>query len=89
MAQAKYPIYPIEFILKDKFDSIENLKGLKNTKVLIVIAQDDKVVPNKHSYALAKSLPKEFIRLEVIKGESHNSISHQQHYFDILNDFFK
>jgi len=89
VAQDKYPMYPINLILKDKFDSVENLKNIKDTKVLILMAEGDKVIPNEHSYALAKSLPKELVRVEVITNKSHNSISHEQRYFDVLNGFFE
>jgi len=88
VAQGKYPMYPIDLILKDKFDSVENLSTVKDTKVLIIMAEEDEIIPNEHSYALAESIPKENVQVEVIKGESHNSISHQQRYFDFLNGFF-
>jgi pimeloyl-ACP methyl ester carboxylesterase len=89
VAQGKYPMYPLAFMLKDKLDSVENLVNVKNTKILILMAEDDKVIPNEHSYALAKSIDKEQVKVEVIKGESHSSISHEQRYFDILNGFFE
>jgi esterase/lipase len=88
VAQGKYPMYPIDLILKDKFDSVENLKNIKDTKILILMAEGDKIIPNERSYALVKTLSKEKVRVEVIKGESHNSISHEQRYFDVLNGFF-
>lgn len=89
VAQSKYPMYPINLILKDKFDSLQNLKDVKKTKVLMLLAKGDEIIPNEHSYALANTLPKENVQIEVIEGESHNSISHQQNYFDVLNGFFE
>ena len=89
VAQGKYPMYPINLILKDKFDSVKNLSNVQNTKVLVLMAKDDKVIPNEHSYALARSIAKERVQVEVIEGQSHNSISHNQRYFDVLNGFFK
>jgi len=88
VAQSKYPMYPIGLILKDKFDSVQNLSTVKNTKVLMLIAEGDSIIPNEHSYALAESAPKANVQVEVIKGESHNTLSHQQKYFDLLNGFF-
>ncbi|CAA6820249.1 MAG: Alpha/beta hydrolase [uncultured Sulfurovum sp.] len=89
VAQAKYPMYPIGLILKDKLDSVKNLSTVKRTKVLILMAEGDSIIPNEHSYALAESIPKENVQVEVIKGESHNSLSHDQKYFDLLNGFFR
>lgn len=89
VVQGKYPMYPIDLILKDPFNSVKNLENIKSTKILIMMAEGDTIIPNEHSYALAESLPKELVQIEVIKGESHNSLSHQQKYFDVLNGFFE
>ena len=88
VAQGKYPMYPIGLILKDKLDSVKNLSTVNNTKVLILMAEGDEIIPNEHSYTLAESIPKENVQVEVIKGKSHNSLSHDQKYFDLLNGFF-
>lgn len=89
VVQAKYPMYPIEWMLKDKYDNVENLSQAKETEVLVVIAEGDKVIPNEHSMALVESLGKKNVQVEVIKGQSHNSISHAENYFSLLNGFFK
>lgn len=88
VAQAKYPMYPIDLILKDKFDSVENLSKVQTTDVLIMMAENDEIIPNEHSYALAKSIAKERVQVEVIEGQSHNSISYDERYFTVLNGFF-
>ncbi|CAA6806641.1 MAG: Alpha/beta hydrolase [uncultured Sulfurovum sp.] len=89
VAQSKYPMYPIDLILKDKFNSVQNLSMVKDTKVLIVMAEGDEIIPNEHSYALVDSIAKENVQVEVIKGQSHNSISHAESYFGVLNGFFE
>jgi len=89
VVQAKYPMYPIKWILKDKYDNVENLSKAKKTEVLVVIAKGDKVIPNENSMALIESLGKENVQVEVIKGQSHTSLSHAENYFARLNGFFK
>lgn len=89
VVQAKYPMYPIDLILKDKFDSVQNLSTVKDTKVLIVMAEGDEIIPNEHSYALADSIAKENVHVEVIKGQSHNTVSQAKGYFGVLNGFFE
>lgn len=89
VVQSKYPMYPIEWMLKDKYDNVENLSKAKETEVLVVIAEGDKIIPNEQSMALVESLGKKNVQVEVIKGQSHNSISHAENYFSLLNGFFK
>ncbi|CAA6815281.1 MAG: Alpha/beta hydrolase [uncultured Sulfurovum sp.] len=88
VAQSKYPMYPIDLILKDKFDSVENLSTAKHLKVLILMVEDDEIIPNEHSYALANSMLKKQVQVEVIHNQIHNSISKSKEYFDFLNHFF-
>jgi len=87
VAQEMYPVYPMRLILKDQYDSLQNLEKKSANKVLIVMAEDDSLIPNKHSYTLAKNIPKEILHVEVIKGAGHNSISSFDRYYEILGRY--
>jgi len=84
-----YPIYPIGLILKDNYDSVAYLKHRKVNSMLIVMAENDELIPNPHSYALANTLPKDEVAVEVIEGAGHNSISNYAEYDEILSRFFE
>jgi len=87
VAQKMYPIYPIGLILKDNYDSVEYLKERKTEDILILMAKDDRVIPNVHSYNLAKSLPEDEVQVEVIEHVGHNNISNVQEFYEILELF--
>jgi len=89
VAQMMYPIYPIGLILKDHYNSVEYLKHRKVNSMLIVMAEKDELIPNPHSYALANTLPKDEVAVEVIEGAGHNSISNYAEYDEILSRFFE
>ena len=53
--QSKYPIFPIKFLLKDKYESDKKIKNIKSP-ILIMHGEEDKIVPfwmGKKLYELA------------------------------------
>ena len=44
LAQQQYPIYPISFLLKDKYNSSSRVKDI-NSATLIILAEHDSVIP--------------------------------------------
>jgi esterase/lipase len=87
VAQSKYPMYPIDWILKDKYDNVENLSGAKNTEVLIMMADADKIVPNERTMVLVEALDRSRTELEVIKGFVHNNLQKSEGYYSKINTF--
>ena len=69
VAKKAYPFLPIDFLMQDRFDSIDKIKQIK-TPLLIVHGDEDNVIP----LALAKNLfeaanhPKE---INIINGGGH------------------
>ncbi len=87
IAQAQFPIYPSSIILKDKYRSIDRIKDI-DSKTLILIAENDQIVPYKNSVKLVNSFPKEQVDVKIIKNRGHNDISNSLEYMDALNSFF-
>lgn len=71
LAQTLYWYLPARLLTIDRFDSVRNLQSF-DRPVAVAIAQNDTVVPNKHSLRLFHSLksPK---RLWKFPGAGHNS----------------
>jgi len=44
IAQKKYPFFPVQFILQDKFETIKKIKNIKSP-ILIMHSESDKIVP--------------------------------------------
>ena len=71
LAAARFFFVPARWIVTDRFDSIANLKGVK-APVLVIVAAEDEVIPQRHSRRLFDSLQqrKEWIE---IPNAGHNT----------------
>jgi len=65
-----YPWLPVRWLLRDRYDSVENLRAF-NRPTVVVVAERDSIVPAPLGTALHASLPGPK-RLVVINGSDHN-----------------
>jgi len=86
VAQDRYPIYPVSFLLTDKYDSLSRVKEIK-AKTLIVIAEKDKVIPRENTQRLIEAFDKKQLEVIVIKNRGHIDISSDKRYYKIMQDF--
>ncbi len=71
----QYPLFPFQFLLFDRWPSIERI-GRVQAPILVFHGTDDKLVPVAHARSLAEASPKAmFIE---ISGGTHNEIPMQQ-----------
>ncbi|NKQ40980.1 MAG: alpha/beta hydrolase [Sulfurovum sp.] len=87
VAKDTYPIFPISLLLTDKYNSIDRVPKIK-AKTIILIAQNDTIVPKKYAYSLAKKFPEHQVEVHEIKGSHHNDIADTNEYSQILKRFF-
>jgi len=87
VAQARLPIFPVGLLIRDRYDSARRATNV-SSKVLIVMAELDAVIPNSHSIKLEKSFAKEQVSSVKIKDANHNNLSAKPEYFSILREFF-
>lgn len=88
VAQGAYPMYPMSFLFKDKFDSYRRAKEIR-ADVLIIIAEYDEVIRRKHSDRLYNGLIEVGARVDVsiIPGAGHNTVSESLLYSRLLQQF--
>jgi pimeloyl-ACP methyl ester carboxylesterase len=70
VAKSKFPWLPVQFFMKDKYDTMGNLKGYQG-RAAIVGAERDEIIPIGHATALYQSLPGSKA-MWVMKGVGHN-----------------
>lgn len=87
VAQNKLPIYPMNIMLQDKYDSISRV-GKISAKTLAIIAARDQIIPRKNSANLIAAFPSEQIAEIIIKSADHNDISAKTEYSQTLRRFF-
>jgi hypothetical protein len=88
LAQSLYPVFPVKWLLKDAFDSLSCAPSLSNP-VLVLIAQNDQVIPLKRSENLLQSLTQAQVESHIIEDATHNDISSSAAYQQLLKNFFE
>ncbi|MBX2824963.1 MAG: lysophospholipase [Gammaproteobacteria bacterium] len=87
LAAARYWMFPVEWLLQDKFDSISRA-GEITAPSLIIVAEHDRIIPPSHSMELAAAFPPAQIEVVTIKNTNHNSVTHDPAYHAALGGFF-
>ncbi len=88
MAQERFPLYPMSILLKDKYDSVSRAKEIEE-KILVVIAEKDKVITMKHSQKLIDAFPASQIEVKIIKGAGHSTLLQDDRYYHTLQRFIE
>lgn len=87
VGQEKFPIYPINLMVKHKFNSIERAPKII-VPLKIIIASEDQIIPPWHSKDLAKKWGGK-VDIKEIQGEDHNSVSDNEEYWKFIKEFLE
>ena len=71
MAKTHFPWLPTGLLLKDRYDSVENLKSFQG-RIAVVGADRDDIVPIRHARTLYQALPGDNKKMWTIQGAGHN-----------------
>lgn len=88
LAKINYPYYPVRYMLKNNFTPDKWLLNYKGD-VSVILAEDDKVVPNKLGAKLYGGLVSPLKTAVTIKGSGHNTIYDREEFFDFLESKLK
>ncbi len=86
VAAGAMPLFPVRWLLKDRFDSAGRANRLGNP-TLVLMAEHDRVIPRPHSERLVAALPPAIVSAEVISGTDHNTIGAVASYWQSLQSF--
>jgi pimeloyl-ACP methyl ester carboxylesterase len=86
VAQGHYPILPVSFLVKDKYESFK-LADKISAKTLVFIAGQDVVVPPEHAHKLIEHLTNTQVEQLTIDQAGHNDISDYPQYQQTLTRF--
>jgi len=71
VALSKFPFLPVRWLLKDTYDSVDNLKAFEG-RIAVVGAARDSLIPIEHAENLYASLPTTAKRMWTIQQAGHN-----------------
>lgn len=86
VAKVHYPWLPIDWLMRERYDSADWLIA-RREPTLVIRASHDQVVPAANTDALLRALP-EATRVVEIEGD-HNNLSAQTDYKQALADFLR
>lgn len=86
VAQKIYPIFPVRWLIKDRFDSVA-LAAEIEVPVLITSAEFDREIRLEHTLALKRSFTRATIDYRMIAGAAHNNIVDFPDYRDAVKSF--
>ncbi|MCP4334773.1 MAG: alpha/beta hydrolase [Gammaproteobacteria bacterium] len=73
VGQSIYPMFPIRYLIKDRFDSAELAVSIR-IPVLIASAEHDREIPLAHTLALRERFQQASVVYQQIAGAAHNDI---------------
>lgn len=85
LAVRQYPIFPVKWLLQDKFESWK-YAGHISIPTLLLTAGQDEVIPPSSTEKLYGHFAKGVATLKVIPGVGHNSISDSPEYLKLMED---
>ncbi len=86
VAAARYRIFPVSLLLRDRFDSIK-LTSLIDIPTLVIAAEYDEIIPIRHAQALAETIRRDLLEYVVVSGAGHNSLGDFAEYRLSLIEF--
>jgi len=88
IAKAKYPFLPVSLLLKEKFQADIWAKELKDTKVAVILVENENIVPKKSIENILSSL-KNIVYKTTIKDANHMNIYSKENIADELEKALK
>ncbi len=86
VAGSLYWMFPVKYLLKDRFASIERMSKI-DVPILILIAENDRVIPYNHTENLIHAISPAILTTSLVAGANHNNISNQFAYSNAIDQF--
>jgi len=86
VARRVMPVFPTRWLLQDRFDSLARVPAV-SSPVLVVVAEEDGVIPGIHSDALIEAFPPAQLSVTRIAGADHNTVHLLPPYEESLKAF--
>ena len=86
IAQDIYPIFPMNLLMKDKFDSASRVADI-TAPTLIIKAEFDEVIPSASTDRLVTCFYQIEPQTVIVEGANHNNIQNYTQYYQYLKGF--
>ena len=86
IAQDIYPIFPMQLMMKDKYNSAARAPQI-TASTLIIKAENDEVIPGESTDRLIEAFNPDILQVATIPVANHNDIQEYTQYYILLRDF--
>lgn len=86
VARGFYPLYPLDWLLKDRYHSVGHAAGVAADSLLLVAGRD-RITPPARAQALAEALDGARVELVTLAEAGHNDIGAEPRYWDEIGRF--
>lgn len=86
VARARYPIFPVSLLMRDRFDSVSRLRTVA-AKTLVLLAEHDAAIPRARSVALISAFRPGQAQVDVMPGSEHNTVDDTPAYLQRIAQF--
>ena len=85
IAKKAYTVFPVSWLLKDKYRSIEYAPDIK-IPVLVILAGRDRVIPADSSHRLIQAFS-QAVEVSVLEYSDHNDIQMHNTFYSLIKHF--
>ena len=85
VAQSAYPVFPVRWLLKDRFES-DRYAPLIKAPVLVLLAEHDAVIPSTSSQRLLQYLP-DSTQSYTFNSTGHNDLQSHKDFYPAIAEF--
>ncbi|WP_339450094.1 alpha/beta hydrolase [Pseudomonas sp. EA_5y_Pfl2_R50] len=85
IAAKQYPWVPVQWLLKDRFESGKYAAHVR-VPTLLLAASDDEVIARDSTQRLLENFPKGVATLRIVPASGHNSISDRPQYWQWMGE---
>lgn len=86
LAASQFPMFPVSWLLQDKFES-RLYASLVKVPTLVIVAGNDQVIPRASTEQLYRRFAPGIARMEVIEGAGHDAILAAPQFDSLLRNF--
>lgn len=86
IAQSVYPIFPMQIMMKDKYNSAERAPQI-TAPTLIIKAENDQIIPGTSTDNLTAQFSLITPQVATIQAATHNDIQNYTRYYLLIRDF--
>jgi pimeloyl-ACP methyl ester carboxylesterase len=86
VARSHFGYLPVGLLMHDRYECARRARAVR-APVMIIIAEDDEIIPRSRTDALVAAFPASQLTVRVIDGAMHNTLDYSREYLEAVGAF--